>query len=187
MMRSFAFILAGLSLATLSASTSATAQSVVTTSTAPSQSYVCPKCGKIHTRPTTSAQSTQLTSVNPTPGTVTQTSYVPTSFAPAASSSGGNVFSMLNAQRTRQGVPGLMYDPSLQAVAQQRAQKMAAMGVKNHPPGSFAPGRYEGVGWSSSYSPRAVSACFITDRRMRYAGAAMARGRDGVYFAVVYR
>ena len=63
-----------------------------------------------------------------------------------------------------------MYDPTLQQVAHPRAQKMASMGVKSHPPGSLAPGRYEGVGWSSSHSPRAVSACFITDRRMRYAG-----------------
>ncbi len=186
-MRSFAFIVASMSLAYLVPSTSATAQTAVTTSTATSQSYVCPRCGRIHTRPVTSAQTTQLTSVTPTASPVTQTSYVPTSYSPNAGFGGGNVFSMLNSQRTRQGVPGLMYDPTLQAVAHHRAQKMAAMGVKNHPPGSFSPGRYEGVGWSSSHSPRRVSACFITDRRMRYAGAAMARGRDGVYFAVVYR
>ncbi|MCC9642680.1 CAP domain-containing protein [Rhodopirellula sp. JC740] len=98
-----------------------------------------------------------------------------------------NVLSTLNAQRSRQGLRSLAYDPQLQAVAQRRAQQMAASGLKTHPSGSFAPGRYEGVGWSSSYSPRGVSACYTSDPNMRVAGAAMARGRDGVYFCVVYR
>ena len=182
MLRVLASMVAGLSLAfVLQPVPSASAQGVATSS----QTYVCPKCGKIHTRPTTTAPATQLTSVTPSTGVV-QTTYTQTP-QPASNRGGGNVFQMLNAQRTRQGAPALMYDPTLQSVAQMRAEKMARMGVKNHPPGSFAPGRYEGVGWNSSFSPRAVSACFINDRRMRYAGAAMARGRDGVYFAVVYR
>lgn len=98
-----------------------------------------------------------------------------------------NVLATLNRQRARQGIGGLVYDPSLQAVAERRVSWMAARGYKNHPPGSFAPGRYEGVGWSSSFNPSGVSACFTSDPRMRAAGAAMATGRDGVYFAVVYR
>ena len=98
-----------------------------------------------------------------------------------------NVLSTLNAQRARQGIGQLGYDPDLQAVAERRAAEMARSGLKSHPPGSFSPGRYEGVGWSSSYSPSGVSACFTSDSRMRVAGAAMATGRDGVYFAVVYR
>ncbi|MEL7336083.1 MAG: CAP domain-containing protein [Planctomycetota bacterium] len=109
--------------------------------------------------------------------------------APALSAGGGtqNVLSTLNAQRSRQGLRSLIYDPSLQAVAQRRAQLMASMGTKTHPPGSFSPGRYEGVGWSSSYSNNAVYACYTSDPSMTYAGAAMATGRDGVYFCVVYR
>lgn len=98
-----------------------------------------------------------------------------------------NVLHTLNAQRARQGLAGLRYDPILQAVAERRVQQMAASGQKGHPPGSFAPGRYEGVGWSSSYSPNGVSACYTSDPRMQEAGAAMAAGRDGVYFVVVYR
>ncbi|WP_430451230.1 CAP domain-containing protein [Rhodopirellula europaea] len=93
----------------------------------------------------------------------------------------------LNAQRSRQGLRGLAYDPQLQAVAERRAQLMASTGLKTHPSGSFAPGRYEGVGWSSSHTPAGVSACYTSDPNMRVAGAAMARGRDGVYFCVVYR
>ena len=84
------------------------------------------------------------------------------------------------------GVGQLGFDPQLQVVAERRALQMARTGRKSHPPGSFAPGRYEGVGWSSSYSPSGVSACYTSDSRMRVAGAAMATGRDGVYFAVVY-
>jgi uncharacterized protein YkwD len=128
-------------------------------------------------------------SVTSAVGTVRQTAAA--SIAPVASHSSRrgvvNVLSNLNAQRARQGLFGLTYDQQLQSVAERRAQQMAASGSKNHPPGSFAPGRYEGVGWSSSYSPSKVSACFTSDTRMRYAGAAMATGRDGVYFAVVYR
>ncbi|EGF25909.1 CAP domain-containing protein [Rhodopirellula baltica] len=98
-----------------------------------------------------------------------------------------NVLTTLNAQRSRQGLRGLAYDPQLQAVAERRAQLMASTGLKTHPSGSFAPGRYEGVGWSSSHTPAGVSACYTSDPNMRVAGAAMARGRDGVYFCVVYR
>ena len=163
----------------------ATNSSTVSTTT----SYVCPKCGKIHTR----AVSAPATS---TAAAVPHVSRKPpiqgqTPIAASSQLQGGggitNVLGALNAQRSRQGIPTLRYDPQLQAVAERRAQQMASTGNKNHPPGSFAPGRYEGVGWSSSYSPSGVSACFTSDPGMRYAGAAMATGRDGVYFAVVYR
>ena len=105
----------------------------------------------------------------------------------AGSQGVSNVLSTLNAQRARQGIGQLGYDPDLQAVAERRAAEMARSGLKSHPPGSYSPGQYEGVGWSSSYSPSGVSACFTSDSRMRVAGAAMATGSDGVYFAVVYR
>ncbi|MEO1618660.1 MAG: CAP domain-containing protein [Planctomycetota bacterium] len=129
---------------------------------------VCPKCGRIHSK-----------------SQVVTTSYN----APASVTGGGtqNVLSMLNQQRSRQGLRTLRYDPALQAVAERRARKMASMSLKSHPPGSFAPGRYEGVGWSSSFSPKGVYACYTSDPNMSVAGAAMVRGRDGVYFAVVYR
>ena len=168
--------------------------------------YVCPKCGKLHYRqpvsasPASPASATtspaEATAASPTTVTVRKVSYetAVAGAAPMASTStiqatGGvsNVMGALNAQRARRGIRALLFDPSLQAVAQRRAQRMASSGLKNHPPGSFSPGRYEGVGWSSSYSPSGVSACFTSDTRMRYAGAAMATGRDGVYFAVVYR
>ena len=138
----------------------------------------------------TYVQPTQSYTISQPQPVYQQRSYQTTSYRPSsytATSGTSNVFTMLNSQRTRMGAPALGYDPTLQAVAQRRAQQMAAMGLKNHPPGSFSPGKYEGVGWSSSYSPDGVKACFINDYRMRYAGAAMARGRDGVYFAVVYR
>jgi hypothetical protein len=149
----------------------------------------------VQASPATTVQASPATTVQASPatGTVRTVSFEAAS-APMASSSAiratsgvSNVLGALNAQRARRGIRALMFDPVLQAVAQRRAQRMAASGLKNHPPGSFAPGRYEGVGWSSSYSPSGVSACFTSDTRMRYAGAAMATGRDGVYFAVVYR
>lgn len=144
---------------------------------------VCAKCGKVH-----ATGSHWVPSSPPSTAMVTTSRPAATSGLAVSSPSGvTNVLSALNGQRARQGIGALAYDPTLQAVAQRRAQKMASMGIKSHPPGSFAPGRYEGVGWSSSYTPRAVMACYTSDPNMRAAGAAMATGRDGVYFAVVYR
>ncbi|MGB7344666.1 MAG: CAP domain-containing protein [Pirellulaceae bacterium] len=152
---------------------------------------VCPKCGRIHGS-TAPAIQTGVTYSSPTQYSSSYSgNYSPvqqTSYSSGYSSGGtSNVLAMLNSQRARQGVGALSYDPTLQAVAQRRAQAMASMGIKSHPPGSFSPGRYEGVGWSSSFSPSGVSACYTSSPNMRYAGAAMATGRDGVYFAVVYR
>ncbi len=188
-MRTLVFLAAAL---TMTVGTVATAQTTVSSN----ETYVCPKCGKVHVR-SSSTNSSAIRNAAPTGSVISSSpaTYQPVSFeAPVASSSalrggGGitNVLAALNAQRARQGIRSLRYDPQLQAVAQRRAQRMAASGLKNHPSGSFAPGRYEGVGWSSSYSPSGVSACYTSDPRMQYAGAAMATGRDGVYFAVVYR
>jgi len=150
---------------------------------------LCPKCGQIHSLPLNG-----VTQSMPIQTEVAQTSFVSpttrqrsTSQATTHRSGVSNVLSALNAQRARRGIGSLRYDPSLQAVAERRASLMASQRIKSHPSGSFAPGRYEGVGWSSSYSPSGVSACFTNDSRMTAAGAAMATGRDGVYFCVVYR
>ncbi len=145
--------------------------------------YFCPKCGQYHSRSTAAAQSANA------PMASSQPQVIQASGSSLRASSGGisNVLMALNAQRSRQGLAGLSPDGQLQAVAEQRAQLMASRSIKSHPPGSFSPGRYEGVGWSSSYSPSGVSACFTSDPNMRVAGAAMATGRDGVYFCVVYR
>lgn len=126
--------------------------------------YFCEKCGAFH-------ESANVSVVSNT----------------GSGSIARNALSMLNTQRLRAGVSQLMPDAALQAVADRRAAAMAASGRKRHPPGSFAPGRYEGVGWSSSMSPSEIRACFTTDSRMQAAGAAMVPGRDGVYFCVVYR
>lgn len=163
-------------------------------------SFVCPKCGRIHTAdsarmtpPTATPTATSTVSVKPA-SSVTASSATASapvaqvSYSPSSSGSGiQNVLGMLNGQRSRQGLRSLRYDPALQAVAERRARQMASMGIKSHPPGSFAPGRYEGVGWSSSYSPSGVHACYTSNPNMTAAGAAMVTGRDGVYFAVVYR
>ena len=166
---------------TMAVGTVASAQTSVSTS----QTYVCPKCGKVHARPASATQTTAVS--NPQYQAVSHSAPVASSSAMRATGGISNVLASLNAQRARQGIRSLRYDPQLQAVAERRAQTMASMRMKNHPPGSFAPGRYEGVGWSSSYSPSGVSACYTSDSRMQYAGAAMATGSDGVYFAVVYR
>lgn len=187
--------------ASVSLSPATWAQTVITSSVTPvtGGNHYCAKCGKFHASSTTIASAFVQQSTYTSPSATMTPSIVlghSTSLAPSTNSvhfatpgRGGvqNVLSTLNAQRARSGVNSLQYDPTLQAVAEQRAQLMASMNLKSHPPGSFAPGTYEGVGWSSSYSPSGVSACFTNDSRMRAAGAAMATGSDGVYFAVVYR
>ncbi|WP_442509125.1 CAP domain-containing protein [Novipirellula sp. SH528] len=208
MLRMMFVALAGLITTSAVLATNVAANTVVLAS----NEYVCPKCGKVHSHSAPPASVTQTSWTNPTgiqsapsqmvpgqmvPGqiqpaqiqSVPGQSYSSTMPASTMQSSGGtsNVLATLNAQRARNGVGALSFDPQLQAVAQRRAALMASQGLKNHPPGSFAPGMYEGVGWSSSYSPSGVSACFTNDSRMRVAGAAMATGRDGVYFCVVYR
>ncbi|MGI9470616.1 MAG: CAP domain-containing protein [Rubripirellula sp.] len=159
--------------------------------------YLCPECGKIHSRSSEPSNAARMSATVPRSQPATTTGTITTYKVPVAETNamvtpiptGGttNVLSMLNAQRGRQGISSLRYDPQLQAVAQRRVQQMAASGLKDHPPGSIAPGTHEGVGWSSSFSPSGVSACYTSDSRMQFAGAAMATGRDGVYFAVVYR
>ena len=170
------------------------------------ESYVCKKCGKTHVRNVvvsvteTSARfesETESSDVAPaaveTPTAVEAPAPNSTPIAKTSSiilrpgKAVINVLAELNAQRSRRGVGTLKFDPKLQIVAERRAREMASKGLKNHPPGSFAPGRYEGVGWSGGFSPQGVRACFTNDSRMKFAGAAMATGRDGVYFAVVYR
>ena len=198
MLRMMFVALAGLITTSAVLATNVAANTVVLAS----NEYVCPKCGKVHSHTAPPASVTQTSWTTPTgiqsaPGqiqsapiqSVPEQSYSSTMPASTMQSSGGtsNVLATLNAQRARNGVGALSFDPQLQAVAQRRAALMASQGLKNHPPGSFAPGMYEGVGWSSSYSPSGVSACFTNDSRMRVAGAAMATGRDGVYFCVVYR
>ncbi|QDT12483.1 CAP domain-containing protein [Stieleria marina] len=198
MVRTLTIVAASLMLGTSFGSISpVSAQGVVYSSptfTTPSTTtgQVCAKCGRIHGSSAGAIQSSVVQSGVTNPSPAPYTSNAPSSYSPVQQtsySSGGtsNVLAMLNAQRARQGVGALSYDPALQAVAQRRAQAMASRGLKSHPPGSFAPGRYEGVGWSSSFSPSGVSACYTSSPSMRYAGAAMATGRDGVYFAVVYR
>ncbi len=169
---------------------------IASSSIAQQVGVVCPKCGKIHGSATSSVVQASATipqasySVNSYSSTPLPSASIamPQTSSHGASSQGvSNVLSTLNAQRARQGIGQLGYDSELQAVAERRAAEMARSGLKSHPLGSYSPGRYEGVGWSSSYSPSGVSACFTSDSRMRVAGAAMATGRDGVYFAVVYR
>ena len=164
---------------------------VATTGITTSRSYVCPKCGRVHSTPgvaQTAYSSVATSGAVIQAGTAIQNHSISSvNRSSAIGSTAQNVLSVLNGQRSRQGLRPLRYDASLQAVAERRARQMAASGMKSHPPGSFAPGRYEGVGWSSSYSPNGVHACYTSNPNMTSAGAAMVAGRDGVYFAVVYR
>jgi len=94
---------------------------------------------------------------------------------------------LLNAQRKRGGLAPLERSEELELVAKKRLQQMVASGHKGHPPGSFAPGKYEGVGWASGHAPTRVSACYSMDPTVREAGAVMLHVKSEVYFVVIYR
>ncbi len=104
----------------------------------PDGSYFCQKCGVYH------SNATGLVGTSIPPAAQVSAAQVPAAQVPAAQFRSGvgsgvrNVLAALNAQRSRQGIGALRYDGSLQAVAERRAQKMASMGMKSHPPGSFA-------------------------------------------------
>ena len=98
-----------------------------------------------------------------------------------------SALAILNAQRKRGGVPPLKHAPDLELIAKKRLELMVASGQKGHPPGSFFPGKFEGVGWVSGHTPKRVSACYSMDPNVREAGAVMVRVKHGVQFVVVYR
>ena len=130
------------------------------------QAYVCPQCRKIRTRTSVESRrfpSSAASTIDAQPTIVTARkppiSGVASVPGPYTGCGTSNLLGMLNAQRARQGIASLRYDPQLQAVAERRVRQMAASSLKDHPPGSIAPGTHEGVGWSSSYSPSGVSAC----------------------------
>lgn len=100
---------------------------------------------------------------------------------------GHNELSMINSARARRGLFAYSLDPSLDAVAYRRAQRMASSSYKGHVSGSYSPGRAEGVAWSSSSPRGVVNCCFAMSNRFRSAGSACVRGRDGYYCATVYR
>ena len=108
-------------------------------------------------------------------------------FAVTSVDAGHNELSMLNAARARRGLFAFTLDPSLDAVAYRRAQRMASSGHKGHVSGSYAPGRAEGVAWSSNSPGGVVNCCYAMSNRFRSVGSACVRGRDGYYCATVYR
>lgn len=100
---------------------------------------------------------------------------------------GQHELSLINSARAKRGLHAYSLDANLDAVAEARARRMAANSYKGHVSGSYAPGRAEGVAWHSS-SPSAVTrCCYALSGQFRSAGSACVRGRDGYYFATVYR
>jgi uncharacterized protein YkwD len=95
--------------------------------------------------------------------------------------------SLINSARARKGLPAFAHDANLDAVAYARASRMASDGHKGHVSGSYAPGRAEGVAWHSSSPSAVTSCCYAMSGQFRNAGSACVRGRDGYYFATVYR
>ena len=184
----------------------AAAEQTERVTTTRTESYWCTKCKRNHTRvvnyiveepinisvePTTEHPQPSASKATEEPNTpepnIAEQSSTPQSVTVSQQSATTSVLEMLNAQRSRRGLRSLQFDADLQRVAEMRVLKMVRMRMKGHPPGSFAPGRYEGVGWTSNSSPSEVRACYTSSPNMRAAGAAMAQGPDGVYFAVVYR
>jgi hypothetical protein len=73
-------------------------------------------------------------------------------------------------------------DACVHCVAKQKAQIAANRLIRGHVGGSLGGARYEGVGWGST-PQAALSKCCYSGRRPMVAQA-VARGRDGNYYAV---
>lgn len=80
----------------------------------------------------------------------------------------------LNSIRASKGIPALIEDQSLSALAHQKASIQANRGAMYHPGGSMGGARFEGVGMG----PRFTS-CYQDARNVTYAGAATVVGRNG--------
>lgn len=80
----------------------------------------------------------------------------------------------LNSLRSQRGLPALMEDPSLTAIAHQKASIQASRGAMFHPGGSLGSARYEGVGVGARFIT-----CYQYATGILYAGAATVVGRDG--------
>lgn len=80
----------------------------------------------------------------------------------------------LNYTRSRRGLPALIEDPALSAVAWQKASIQANRGAMFHPGGSMGGARFEGVGMG----PQFIT-CYQYSNVGTYAGAATVVGRNG--------
>lgn len=74
----------------------------------------------------------------------------------------------VNQLRSSRGLPGFHWDEHLMQVARMRAEQLASRGQGAvHPPGSFSPARYEGVGLGHRFNT-----CYLYSQVGRSAGAA---------------
>ena len=80
----------------------------------------------------------------------------------------------LNGLRAKRGLPALVEDPSLSAIAYKKASIQANAGATYHPGGTMGSARYEGVGRG-----RQFTTCYQNATNVRYAGAATVVGRNG--------
>jgi len=70
-------------------------------------------------------------------------------------------------------------------LAQQKADQMASMGLKNHVGGSLGGYSAEGVGWSTRSAQDAIAnTCYWGERSVGEVG--VSQGRDGYYATVLY-
>lgn len=86
----------------------------------------------------------------------------------------GSAIAEVNAIRARQGLPAFIEDPSLSAVAHQKATIQANRGAMFHPGGSMGGARYEGVGMGAQFT-----SCYLHSNIGQYAGAATVVSANG--------
>lgn len=85
----------------------------------------------------------------------------------------------VDVQRT---VSRTVYSGSPQQVAQAKAEKMAALGMRGHLGGGFGGCHAEGTGRGTT-AAAALSVCCFTGQR-KCAAAAVVRGKGGLWYAV---
>lgn len=98
----------------------------------------------------------------------------PVGFSIGNTATYGGAIAEVNSIRARRGLPPFVEDPSLSAVAYQKASIQANRGAMGHPGGSMGGARFEGVGMG-----REFTSCYLYSTGGQYAGAASVPGRNG--------
>jgi hypothetical protein len=69
-----------------------------------------------------------------------------------------------------------------QAVAEQKAERAARLGLRHHQGGSFGGVSYEGIGFGSTPQQALNNCCYSGQRRV--AGQHVVQGANGIWYAV---
>ena len=151
----------------------------------PSNTYVAPV--SYSTIPNAVTMNNEVYRVRTTPR-VTQTSY--SANYTNASGDQMRVLSVVNEKRRRSGLPALVFDPTLTAVAQRKSYYRAMRGMTGHDGSSMGGAAVEGVGYSYGQSDPVAgfNTCYLYSNGYQRAGCAISYDANNrAYYTLLLR